>query len=61
MTEAMQELARYVSELYPGYAFRTYVPPSNILSPEGYAAVREAFPDVRIFASLYDGLSPENY
>lgn len=61
MTEAMQELARYVSELYPGYAFRTYVPPSNILSPEGYAAVREAFPDVRIFASLYDGLSPESY
>ena len=61
MEEAVTELHRYVKELYPDYEFRTYVPPSNILSPEGYEAVKKGFPEIKIFASLWDGLSRECY
>ena len=55
----MQELRRYVKEVYPKYDFRTYVPPSNILSPEGREAVKEAFPEMKIYASLYNGLTED--
>lgn len=56
MEEAMAELNRYVKELYPDYKIYTYVPPSNILSPEGYAAVKKEFPELKVYASLWDGL-----
>ncbi|MDY6268278.1 MAG: DUF2194 domain-containing protein [Selenomonadaceae bacterium] len=59
MIEAMQELHRYVKSLYPDYEFRVYVPPSDILSPEGYDAVKKAVPTIKIMASLYDGLPSE--
>lgn len=59
MIEAVTELRRFTEELYPNYEFRTYVPPSNILSPEGYDAVKKAYPSVKIFASLWDGLPSE--
>jgi len=55
MVESLQELRRYIEAAYPDYAMRTYVPPSDILSPEGREAVREVFPEVMIFSSLYDG------
>ena len=34
--------------------FRSYVPPSNILSPEGMQAVISANPELKIIASLYN-------
>lgn len=55
MLEALLELRRYIKEAYPEYHFRCYVPPSDILSPEGKEAIREAFPEVDIFSSLFDG------
>ncbi|SFA88436.1 DUF2194 domain-containing protein [Selenomonas ruminantium] len=55
MVESLQELRRYIEAAYPDYAMRTYVPPSDILSPEGREAVLEVFPEVKIFSSLYDG------
>lgn len=60
MTESMQELRRYVKEVFPDYEFRTYVPPSNILSPEGKAAVKKAFPELKVYASLYNGVAEEH-
>jgi hypothetical protein len=59
MVDAMTELHRYVQSLYPDYDFRTYVPPSNILSPEGHEAVKKAFPGLKVYASLWDGLPSE--
>ena len=59
MIEATKELYRYVKSLYPDYEFRVYVPPSDILSPEGYDAVKKAVPTVKIMSSLYDGLPSE--
>lgn len=60
MVESLKELNRYVHEVYPEYKIQTYVPPSNILSNEGYEAVREAFPELKIYSSLYDGLEEED-
>lgn len=59
MEEALTELKRYVEEFYPAYAIRSYVPPSNVLSPEGKAALQKVFPDLKIFSSLYNGVSSE--
>ncbi len=59
MQQAMETLKGYIEAVYPNYVIRSYVPPSNILSPEGRAAIRRAFPTVNIFCSLYTGLSEE--
>lgn len=55
MEESLQELKRYVEDAYPGYEIHTYVPPSNILSPEGKAAVKNVFPQLKVYASLWSG------
>ena len=55
MEESLQELRRYVKESYPDYDFQTYVPPSNIMSPEGKAAVKKVFPEIKVFASVFSG------
>lgn len=59
MVAALTELRRYVKSLYPDYEFRVYVPPSDILSPEGRDAVCQVFPEVKTFASLHDGLAED--
>jgi hypothetical protein len=59
MKESLRELRRYIASAYPDYTIRTYVPPSNILSPEGKAALKEVFPDLNNISSLYTGL-PED-
>ncbi|KDR93798.1 hypothetical protein SAMN02745945_00993 [Peptoclostridium litorale DSM 5388] len=37
----------------------TYVPPSNIISKDGKDAVKNVFPEIKVFAGLYTGM-PEN-
>ncbi len=59
MAESLQELRRYIEDAYPGYEIRSYVPPSDILSPEGKEAIRQVFPEVRIFSSLFDGVASD--
>ena len=54
MEEAMRELRNYVKSAFPDYEFRFYVPPSNIMSPEGKAAIRKVFPEVIVFGALFD-------
>ena len=55
MEESLRELRSYIKSVYPNYVFRSYVPPSDILSPEGKQAVENVFPEVKVFASLFDG------
>lgn len=57
MEASLQELKRYVADVYPDYDIHAYVPPSNILSPEGKAAVKRVFPDIKVYASLWNGLA----
>ncbi len=57
MEESLRELKRYVEDAYPGYELHTYVPPSNILSQEGKDAVKNVFPQLKVYASLWNGLA----
>ena len=57
MEESLRELKRYISDAYPGYEIHAYVPPSNILSPEGKAAVKNVFTDNKVYSSLWNGLA----
>lgn len=59
MEEALKSLKSYIEGVYPEYKIRSYVPPSNILSPEGKAALKNVFPDLKAFCSLYNGVSTE--
>jgi hypothetical protein len=59
MVLSLKELRRYVKTAYPQYVLRAYVPPSNILSKEGREAVMEAFPEMKVFSSLYTGVYDE--
>ena len=52
MKASLTELRRFCQELYPEEKFQVYVPPSNILSEEGRAALKEAA-DIRAVASIY--------
>jgi hypothetical protein len=53
MAGSIKELVRFVKSVFSQYSFRAYVPPSNILSPEGRQAVIEGNPDLKIIASVY--------
>ncbi|MBQ9364553.1 MAG: DUF2194 domain-containing protein [Schwartzia sp.] len=55
MLASVRELYRYVRDVYPDYEFKAYVPPSDILSPEGHEVVKEAVPSLRVYASILDG------
>lgn len=57
MEESLRELKRYIADAYPGYEIHAYVPPSNILSPEGKAAVKNVFTDIKVYSSLWNGLA----
>lgn len=57
MEESLRELKRYIEDAYPGYEIHAYVPPSNILSPEGKAAVKNVFTDIKVYSSLWNGLA----
>ncbi len=53
MVSGVTELNRFCSSLYPGEKFQVYVPPSNILSPEGRQMLHEQFPQIKVIASTY--------
>ncbi|MBE3094132.1 MAG: DUF2194 domain-containing protein, partial [Actinobacteria bacterium] len=53
MTGSIKELMRFTKGVFSQYVFKVYVPPSNILSPEGRKAVIEANPDLKIISSVY--------
>ncbi|MGE5397285.1 MAG: DUF2194 domain-containing protein [Chitinophagales bacterium] len=59
MIQSIQEVKSYLKILFPNYALRLYVPPSNILSPEGEKALREAIPGILIISGLYPDDSKE--
>jgi hypothetical protein len=59
MVLSLKELRRYIESAYPQYVLRAYVPPSNILSEEGRQAILEAFPEMKVFSSLYVGVYDE--
>ncbi len=53
MQDAMEELIEFSKGVFPGEHFEVYVPPSNVLSPEGRTMLAEEFPEIRCIASIY--------
>lgn len=53
MEQAVEELIRFGEELFPIGTKSVYVPPSNVLSPEGRELLTEEFPQIRTLASNY--------
>lgn len=53
MTAAVRELRAFALSLYKNTDLTVYVPPSNILSPEGRQILIDNIPELRGIASLY--------
>ena len=54
MEVSLEEVYNFSKRAYPFYKFRLYVPPSNILSPQGRKAIIKSLPDLKIISSIYD-------
>ena len=55
MLLAVEEAVRFAKAGFPYYALRCYMPPSNVLSPEGRQALVAGMPDLKIISSVYQG------
>ncbi|RCW45602.1 DUF2194 domain-containing protein [Paenibacillus prosopidis] len=53
MAKAIEEVVRFAKTAFPNYTMLTYVPPSNVLSPEGREALKKGWPDIAVISSLY--------
>ncbi|AAK78709.1 hypothetical protein BJV85_003276 [Clostridium acetobutylicum] len=53
MVKAVEEVSRYSASLFKNYAFKVYVPPSNVLSPDGKKAILKAMPNLKTISSIY--------
>lgn len=53
MEDSIQSILRYIERAFPSYKVMSYVPPSNVLGPEGRQALVNAWPDLAVISSLY--------
>lgn len=53
MEASIQTILRYISGAFPNYNVMSYVPPSNVLGPEGRQALVNAWPNLAVISSLY--------
>ncbi|MEF3307899.1 DUF2194 domain-containing protein [Paenibacillus sp. GYB004] len=53
MTESIKESVEFAGKAFPNYTMLSYVPPSNVLSPEGREALKQGWPSMAVISSLY--------
>lgn len=53
MVDSINEVNSLGEKVFKDYIYRVYVPPSNILYPEGREAILQSDTDIEIIASLY--------
>jgi len=53
MGKSIEELIKFIHNIFQDYKLRAYVPPSNILSEEGRRAIIKADPGLEIISSVY--------
>ncbi|UHA75200.1 DUF2194 domain-containing protein [Paenibacillus sp. 481] len=53
MEQSIKEVNKYVEGAFPGIHLHTYVPPSNVLTPEGRAALKQAWPKIGVISSVF--------
>lgn len=54
MALSIREALAFIEKAFPNYALMSYVPPSNVLGVAGREALKSAWPELAIIASLYD-------
>ena len=53
MEASIETILRYLKQAFPNYSVMSYVPPSNVLGPEGRQALVDAWPELAVISSLY--------
>jgi hypothetical protein len=53
MEEALKKLKNLIYSIYGEIPIYSYVPPSNIMGIEGQKAVKNVFPEIKVYAGLY--------
>lgn len=53
MAKATAEAVDFAKNAFPSYNMVSYVPPSNVLSPEGREALKKYWPTLAVISSLY--------
>lgn len=53
MAGSLKAALQFVGSVFPSVKIQTYVPPSNVLGPEGREALKLALPDLTNISSLY--------
>lgn len=52
MQSSLKEISSFIKSVFPYYDLRVYVPPSNIISPDGRTALLNAVPSIKIISSI---------
>lgn len=55
MENAMDEVTRFVHQVFPEGDHSVYVPPSNVISDEGRELLVEKYPEIKAISSVYFG------
>ncbi|GIP33753.1 DUF2194 domain-containing protein [Paenibacillus sp. J2TS4] len=53
MAGSLEAALQFIGSVFPSIKVQTYVPPSNVLGPEGREALKMALPDLTNISSLY--------
>jgi len=53
MESSVTNVLNFIGSAFPNYKPMSYVPPSNVLGPEGRQALVEAWPTLAVISSLY--------
>ncbi|WP_432357133.1 DUF2194 domain-containing protein [Sporosarcina sp. UB5] len=53
MVASIEEVLDFTKASFPNYTVASYVPPSNVLSSEGREALKKAWPELTVIASLF--------
>ncbi|SFP52627.1 hypothetical protein SAMN04487928_10383 [Butyrivibrio proteoclasticus] len=53
MYNSLDELTKFSTGIFTNTELSVYVPPSDVLSPEGRALIGEEFPNIKAIASIY--------
>lgn len=54
MASSIEEVLAYAGKTFPEYKMLSYVPPSNMMDEAGREALKKAWPDLMVIASLYE-------
>ena len=54
MVASIEEVLDFTKGSFPNYTVASYVPPSNVLSAEGRVALKKAWPELTVIASLFN-------